>query len=258
MGRIANEEQKCYILGRVKGRVVALVAGLKGVLDTKGWRLCRVISASPLVQDFYLAEGTGLALQLRHRRSLDFDFFTRRPAERIATAALTRTIQQLFGPAVTIELSQVDQVTWNIGGTMLTFMAYPFPLLEPLVPGEMISRNLAGLSLASPREIALMKAYSLGRRATFRDYLDLYFLLQGQIVTLQYILEAAPRKFVTGGEGVFSSRLFLEQLTYTRDLEDKDVALELVRGKSVTAGTVEEFLRTQVRQFLKTTVLERG
>lgn len=75
MGRIANEEQKCYILGRVKGRVVALVAGLKGILDTKGWRLCRVISASPLVQDFYLAEGTGLALQLRHRRSLDFDFF---------------------------------------------------------------------------------------------------------------------------------------------------------------------------------------
>lgn len=144
-------------------------------------------------------------------------------------------------------------MTWNIGGTMLTFMAYPFPLLEPLVPGEMISRNLAGLSLASPREIALMKTYSLGRRATFRDYLDMYFLLQGQIVT-----EAAPRKFVTGGEGGVSSRLFLEQLTYTRDMEDKDVALELVRGKSVTAGTVEEFLRTQVRQFLKTTVLERG
>ncbi|TDA67550.1 MAG: hypothetical protein D9V47_10370 [Clostridia bacterium] len=231
---------------------------MKEILDAKGWRLCRTIGASPLAPDFYLAGGTGLALQLRHRRSLDLDFFAGRPAERIATAAIIRTIQRLFGPAVTIELSQADQVTWNIGGTMVTFMAYPFPLLEPLVPGERISRNLAGLSLASPGEIALMKAYSLGRRATFRDYVDLYFLLQRQIVTLQYILEAAPRKFVIGGERVFSPRLFLEQLTYTRDLDDRNAALELVLGKSVTASTVEEFLRTQVRGFLESRVLERG
>lgn len=29
--------------------------------------------------DFYLAGGTGLALQLGHRRSVDLDFFTQRP-----------------------------------------------------------------------------------------------------------------------------------------------------------------------------------
>ncbi|WP_427854581.1 nucleotidyl transferase AbiEii/AbiGii toxin family protein [Desulfotomaculum copahuensis] len=45
------------------------------VLDRNGWQVCRKIGESFLAKDFYLAGGTGLALQLKHRRSFDLDFF---------------------------------------------------------------------------------------------------------------------------------------------------------------------------------------
>lgn len=36
---------------------------------------------SPFLKDFYLAGGTGLAIQLGHRMSLDLDFFSQTPFE---------------------------------------------------------------------------------------------------------------------------------------------------------------------------------
>jgi hypothetical protein len=40
-------------------------------------RLLAALGAAPLPSGFYLAGGTGLALRFGHRRSVDFDFFSR-------------------------------------------------------------------------------------------------------------------------------------------------------------------------------------
>lgn len=129
-------------------------------------------------------------------------------------------------------------------------------MIEPLVQGEKIDIRLKGISLASLQEIALMKAYTIGRRTTYRDYIDLYFLLQRGIVSLEYILEKAPQKFVIEGELVFSKRLFLEQLIYTEDIIDKETALISVIGEIPKTDEIEKFLtqqaKTAIEKYIKT------
>lgn len=52
-----------------------------------------------------------------------------------------------------------------------------------------------------------MKAYTIGRRALFRDYVDMYFVLKAGVVSLEYILAQAPSKFMLGKECLFSGRM---------------------------------------------------
>jgi len=108
------------------------------------------------------------------------------------------------------------------------------------------------------KEIALMKAYTIGRRPTFRDYIDLYFLLKKGIVTLEYILEKAPQKFVIEGEPVFSKKLFLEQLIYTEDIIDKETALISVIGEAPNVDEIESFLTLQAKTAIEKYIKKRG
>jgi len=212
---------------------------------------CRVWAQSRLASHFYLGGGTALALQIHHRRSVDLDWFRRSAEERIPTGGIARELGRLFGQVhVQPVRRQSDQATWSVKGIRVTFLAYPFPLVYELVPGGRLHETLGGLWLASPREIALMKAYALGRRATFRDYIDLYFLLRGEMTSLDEILDGASRKFVLQGRQLFNARLFLEQLVYFSDLEDIDVALRLVR-EPVSAGEIETFFRRAVAAFVR-------
>lgn len=52
------------------------------VLDSVGYEICRNIAKSNLSKKFYLAGGTALALQLRHRKSYDLDFFQKEVSEK--------------------------------------------------------------------------------------------------------------------------------------------------------------------------------
>lgn len=215
------------------------------VLDDNGWRTLTTLAESPLAGEFYLAGGTGLALQLGHRKSFDLDFFTKTPAEEISASRIEQAIRRTL-PGKQLRLIQrtVDQATWDILGTRVTFLAYPFPLVEPCIDGE--------IAIATAREIALMKAYTIGRRAAFRDYVDMYYALKSRAVTLEYILEHAPEKFTLQGESLFSPRLFLEQLVYTKDAPDSEQALNLVLGENVTVQDVEAFLQSEVRPIVRT------
>ncbi len=58
-----------------------------------------------------------------------------------------------------------------------------------------------------------MKAYALGRRAKWKDYVDLYFILQRH--TIKEILTQTKRIFA----GAFSEVNFREQLSYFDDID---------------------------------------
>lgn len=234
------------------------MADLSNILGETGLMVCKQLRRSNLMAGFYLAGGTGLALQLKHRRSLDLDFFQEKREERIPAREVNLEIKRLFGErSAKPVLKQSDQVIWDISGTRVAFIAYPFLLLEPPLDAGTIFKELSGIRVATPREIALMKAYTLGRRANFRDYIDLYFLLINAHITLKEIIEDAEIKFVLHGEKLFSTRLFLEQLTYTEDLEDKDAALNLLLDQTITAREVETFLKGEVSRFLRDNVLRK-
>src|SRR5437868_7015023 len=96
-------------------------------LTSKGKELFPLLSD---FRDFYLAGGTALALQIGHRVSVDFDFFSEKPIPR----TLLPTVERVLGSA-TIEplIDNRSELTVLADGVKVSFISYPFPLLEPLV-----------------------------------------------------------------------------------------------------------------------------
>lgn len=69
-----------------------------------------------------------------------------------------------------------------------------------------------------------MKAFALGRRAKWKDYVDLYFILRDNY-TIQEICREAEKIF----EQQFSAKLFFEQLAFHKDIDYTEVVEYLVQ-----------------------------
>lgn len=67
-----------------------------------------------------------------------------------------------------------------------------------------------------------MKAYALGRRNMWKDYIDLYFLLKFKL-TIDDLIAKAKIIF----ENNFNSKLFREQLCYFDDI-DRSESIDFV------------------------------
>lgn len=180
----------------------------------------------------YLAGGTALALQITHRRSFDFDVFVKGSINK----PLRRKVRNIFG-IVDYYVDTPNQISFKTyNNSSVTFVWYYYPLLDPLVRTDSIN-------LASVHDIAVDKAHTVGRRAVWRDYVDLFFLLKKRIITLKYLCKLANKKF--GGE--FSEALFLEQLCYFKDIAE--VPIEFVK-ESYTPAQIQAFLQKEVRNYL--------
>ena len=181
--------------------------------------------------DFYLAGGTALALQIGHRISVDFDLFREDPIE----GALLRRVKKVFArETVAPVVNNPDELTVLIGAVKLTLLAYPFRLIEPLV-------SLDGQRMLSIKEIGATKAYTIGRRGTYKDYVDLYFILAEGHASLEEIIGIAERKF--GGD--FNSRLFTEQLLFMDDVHD--FAIDFLKSPMTPQG-VTAFFEEKIRK----------
>lgn len=184
-------------------------------------------------EGFILGGRTGLALQLGHRVSEDFDFFS---GKEIAAGLLGETEKCLGEIALPIRVAanNKDELTVFAGETKITFLFYPFPvLLPPVLAGQ--------VPVFCVREIAAMKAYALGRRGTMKDYADLYFILKNG-ETLKSIAELAAKKY----GAVFDTRLFLEQLVYMEDVAE--IPMRFLK-ESVVKSELQRFFEEQVKNF---------
>lgn len=160
-------------------------------------------------RDFVLAGGTALALQIGHRVSVDFDFFSPLPIPR---SLLARATQALSPTPISLLVNTKDELTLLAGNTKVTFLAYPFRTLLPI-------RHMEGFSLLSVPEIGATKAYTIGRRGSYRDYVDLYFIMAKGYASLGRIVALAEQKF----GAAFNSRLFAEQLLFVDDVDDYEI-----------------------------------
>lgn len=175
-----------------------------------------------------LAGGSALALQLGHRKSYDFDIFS----DKAIPKSLLAKTRQLFNPLQVLidtgdELSIISEHNVKV-----SFIFYPFAYQFPSIV-------LEGIPAASWKDIALDKAYTIGRRGEWRDYIDLYFCIHAGF-TLREIIHDAKAKF----GNVFSEKLLLSHLYYMGDIQD--FSIELME-KSLKPEEIKEFFATQVK-----------
>lgn len=124
------------------------------------------LHAIPAAAPFYLAGGTGLALHLGHRRSVDLDFFL---GEDFDVETVLQKIQRLED--FSLVSKSPGTIYANVRETKVSFIAYAYPVLFPFT-------QFLGANVADPRDIACMKISAMASRGTKRDFVDLYVLAQ--------------------------------------------------------------------------------
>jgi hypothetical protein len=163
--------------------------------------LCSLRDAH-LIDRFYLAGGTGLALQFGHRLSRDLDFFAR---EQFDEETLLQRLQMLEGFALAAKAPFTLHAT--IDKTKVSFPGYAYPVLFAVNP-------FLGVPVADPRDIACMKVSAIASRGTKRDFVDLYMC--AQIYGLKEILRMFDAKY---SRAHYSRIHILKSLTYFADAE---------------------------------------
>jgi len=174
------------------------------VLSPQTATVFECLGLRPELGVFYLAGGTGAALQLGHRLSADLDLFTERPWS-----------WGRIGPALTscgpVEIDRQEEGTFvgTAAGVRVSLFHYPYALLE-----EPILTRF-GIPVAGLLDLGCMKLVAVSQRGSRKDFVDLYELGRAGI-GIREILAALPAKMP--GIGVNPVHV-LRSLAYFDDAE---------------------------------------
>lgn len=153
-------------------------------------------------EGFYLAGGTGLALQIGHRTSVDFDFYSQKHFD---PARFYTRIEAIFRGRTTKTLQEKDTLFCLVRDVELSFFFYEYPLLKKTI-------LIRGVPVASLEDIAAMKLIAISHRPAQRDYIDIFFLLQR--FSLAEMFGYVGKKYKT-----FNRYFAMRALTYFEDIK---------------------------------------
>jgi len=165
------------------------------------------IKVLPLLKEFSgefgMVGGTAIALFMGHRESVDFDLFSVKEFDNLN---IKRKISKYF-PIERIITDENSQYTIVVAGVKITFLYYPFSIN--------FSNNFDDIiKMPDLLTLAAMKAYVLGRRVKWKDYVDLYFILKDHYSFAEIVKKA---KDIFGNE--FNEKIFRTQLAYFDDID---------------------------------------
>lgn len=183
-----------------------------------------------VLQDFYLAGGTGLALQFGHRLSRDLDLFSQHHFDE---EILLQQVQPVPGFALAAKAPFTLHAT--VRETKVSFLGYEYPLLFPF-------RRFLEIDIADPRDIACMKIGAVAGRGTKRDFVDLY--LCARQFGLTELLALFQKKYARTN---YSRAHILKSLVFFADAE-KDPMPDMLQ--SVSWEEIKHFFLREVPRIL--------
>ncbi len=204
------------------------------VLTKKGEKFLQIFISSPFVEDFYLAGGTGLALQLFHRRSIDFDFFSKK---NMLLKSQREKIKNFLSSKGKVKLIQDKDNTIELifDNVLISFFYYNYELVKPT---KIINR----LKVASIEDIGLMKLSSIISRGSKKDFVDLYFVCQK--IPLKKLISYGKIKYP---EFYDFQTIAIKSLVYFFDAEKEKMPVMI---KKVSWEKIKSFFINETKKFL--------
>jgi hypothetical protein len=156
------------------------------ILTVRQKKALRRLGSFASENGYYLGGGTAVAIQLGHRRSVDFDWFTSEllpdplrlaaalGQEKIPFATGQVARGTLYGSAYRVQVS---------------FLEYAYPLLKPVFNWKEYNCPLASLA-----DLACMKLAAIAQRGSKKDFVDIYALGQ-ETFSLTDMLAFYRRKY---------------------------------------------------------------
>ncbi|MFA7615683.1 MAG: nucleotidyl transferase AbiEii/AbiGii toxin family protein [Weeksellaceae bacterium] len=149
-------------------------------------------------KEYYLVGETAIALHLGHRQSVDFDLFKKNKLRKNDIFTKLRSVSR----EIINGYEDSDQLNLMVDGVKFTFFQFPYEIpIHSELEGIIKMPNLLTLSA--------MKAFALVRRAKWKDYVDLYFILKFHF-SIKEISNEAKVLF----KDQFSEKMFKMQLGY--------------------------------------------
>ena len=180
---------------------------------------------SKFKKEFYMVGGTAIALHIGHRLSIDFDLFK---SGRIKPKAIIKKFQEQ-NEAISVTLNIDGQLNLNCRNVKFTFFEYEFD-----VPHAINIEN--AIKIPELIDLAAMKAYALGRRSKWKDYVDLYFILKDH-----YSIAEISKRAEQIYQDLFSEKLFRGQLNYFTGI-NFDEQVEFIPGFETDETIIKDFL----------------
>ena len=151
---------------------------------------------------FGLVGGTAVALYVGPRESIDFDLFPKDPKAPFSPRLLKNRFERGALLGKTLVQSESEITFYTKSKVKVTFynFQYNLPFTTPLD---------SVIDMPDLLTLAAMKAFAIGQRAKWKDYVDLYFLIRDHHSVHEI---SAQAKDLFGGD--FNALLFREQLAY--------------------------------------------
>ncbi len=201
-----------YSFKEIEMHQEALTKNTKNVLDA--------LNSAGIVKDFYLAGGTALALYFGHRFSVDLDWF----AEKFDYTPIFRRQLEKLGK-LSIDSESKNTFNGALNGVKISFFKYPYPLIS--------SKNQykKNIFLAGIPDIAAMKLEAISSRGSYKDFIDIYFLLQKY--SLEELLGFVRKKFANVD---YNEAHLLKALIYFEDAKEtpKPKLIKKVSWREIT------------------------
>ena len=129
------------------------------------------------IKPYILCGGTALAIQIGHRKSEDLDFMMWRISKtekpEVNWNAIERELKEKIGEIENFNMLGFDQVEFVVKGVKFSFF-----VSDNLSPVTAPTEYLGNIHLADIESIMAMKMEVMLRRMKFRDYYDIYCMLQ--------------------------------------------------------------------------------
>ena len=186
-----------------------------------------------------LAGGTALALQVGHRVSVDFDFFTN---DEFDPAAILRAVQATSAEVQSLKL-EAGTVVMIVDGVKVSLFQYPYPFAEPM---ELFN----GTKVAGIVDITGMKLIAIMQRGARRDFVDLYAVLR--TTPFRVVAHNAIQRF---GPTLIEPVIIGKALVWFADADEQPDPVYL--GKPLQWSAIKRFFRSSVSQFVLDLEAER-
>lgn len=154
-------------------------------------------------REYYLVGGTAIALYLGHRRSIDFDMFKKAAIDHQKNLSKFEKAEK----EILVTRHNAFQMNLIADGVKVTFFQYAYNI-------EAKQNFQQTFRIPTLLDLAAMKAFAIGRRSKWKDYVDLYFLITEHF-TISQISRRAEELF----GGLFLEKLFRAQLAYFEDVD---------------------------------------
>ena len=128
-----------------------------------------------------------------------------------------------------ITLNRDGQLNLMCRDVKFTFINFDYQVPHPIIVQKAIS-------IPSLLDLAAMKAFALGRRSKWKDYVDLYFIIKDH-----YAVNIISNRATEIFGDMFSEKLFRGQLSYFTGISFEE-EIEFMPGFDVPENLIKEFL----------------